>query len=268
VLTDAGHAGYGAGHVVCWFLQTRGVTEVSHVEPCALQLVHVAPPEPHAMFVNPGTQPFVGSQQPGHVDGVHGGGGGSHRPPRQTSPSALQLVHASPPAPHCVSVGFVTHTLPAQHPVQFCGPQPDFVHWPFWQTSPCEAQLLQNDPNRPHEKSLFPTVHAVPAQQPGQFCGPQSGGGTISHWPPTPGPTGTHCWPGPLHGVHCCPFRPHAAGLSPATHTFPWQHPWQFCGPHVVVPAQKPPLVPGSGTHCSPVTAQFEQNRPPTPHAV
>jgi hypothetical protein len=196
VVTLAGQDAYGAGHVDCWFLQTRGTTDVSHVEPCAVQLTQVVPPEPHEPFVKPGTQPFTASQQPGHVPGVQGGGGGSQRPPRHTSPSAEQSVHWAPFAPHWVVVGLWMQTSPRQQPAQFCGPHAPLLQMPPWHVRPCAAQFEQNVPPNPHALSLKPCAHALPRQHPGQFIGLQSI--CPEQTPPLHvafGPHGRHCWP-------------------------------------------------------------------------
>jgi hypothetical protein len=116
-------------------LQTRGVTDESHVDPVRLQFAHATPLEPHAPFVKPGTHPFVGSQHPGHVVGEQGGGGGAHRPPRHTSPRPAQLEHACPATPHWLLDVPGKHTLPTQHPGQFWGPHV------CWQAPPKQVAL-------------------------------------------------------------------------------------------------------------------------------
>ena len=80
VVTLPGHAPYGAGQVVCWFLQVRGRSAVSHDDLVAVQLVHALPPEPHEVARNPGRHPCVGSQHPRQLVALHGGGGGVQRP--------------------------------------------------------------------------------------------------------------------------------------------------------------------------------------------
>ena len=93
VVVPAGQLGYGAGHVICWFAHTRGVTSVSHVEPSAAQFVQAAPPDPHEPLVKPMAHALPGVQQPAQLAGPHLG---VHWRPVQTALAAVQSLHCAP----------------------------------------------------------------------------------------------------------------------------------------------------------------------------
>lgn len=120
---------YGAGHVFCWLLQTRGSTSPLQVEPAFVQLVHAAPPEPHALFAKPGTQVFCAVQQPApQFAGPHLS---RHARPWQTWFVCVQSLHCWPfVGPHALSWVPTTHVLPEQQPAQFAGPHTGVWHVP------------------------------------------------------------------------------------------------------------------------------------------
>ena len=119
VVVPAGQLGYGAGHVICWFAQTRGVTSVSHVEPAFAQLVQAAPPEPHEPLVKPSAHALAGVQQPAQLAGPHFG---VHTRAVQTAFPGVQSLHCAPFCPHAASCVPSTHVLPEQQPAQLAGP--------------------------------------------------------------------------------------------------------------------------------------------------
>jgi hypothetical protein len=202
-----------------------------------MQSVHTEPPEPHAEFTKPATQPFRPSQQPSaQVVLSHGGGGASHWPKRQIStPPSLEIKvqswHCPPPAPHCVSVAPLTQTLFEQQPLQLLGPQSCAWQKPPLHVSPKARQSLHACPPNPQAVSDAPGAHIPPAQQPGQLPGPQLVPLQKPFWHVAPKP----------HRSQRCPLRPQAKSSVPPRQ-FPnrSQHPPQFCGPH------------GEGTHAAP----------------
>jgi hypothetical protein len=224
-------------------LQTRGITALSQVEPCALQFVHFAPPDPQADPRKPPSQSPCASQHPGQLLGPHGGGGGWHDCPLQISPSLVQFEQALPPPPHSASLDPTTHTFPAvQHPAQFCGPHAGGVHTPLLHVSPRFWQFWQSCPPLPQIVSCPPNAQTPFKQHPAQFCGPHCVVGWQKPPPNPPSPAVlTHCSPGP-QAWHANPPLPHAFDVVPCTQALPWQQPAQFCGVHSCGLWQLPPM--------------------------
>jgi hypothetical protein len=109
------------------FAQTRGMPSVAHVEPAAVQFVHVAPPDPHALFVKPSAHALVCVQQPAQFAAVHFV---LHCRPWQTWPLGLQSSHCAPFWPHALFCVPSTHVLPEQQPAQLPGPHAGCWHAP------------------------------------------------------------------------------------------------------------------------------------------
>jgi hypothetical protein len=129
VVTPAPQAPYAAGQSPAWFAQSRGTASVLHVDACAVQFVHAAPPDPHAAFEKPTPHTLPAPQQPAQFAGPHFA---RHTRPWQAWFAAPQSEHAAPPCPHALSATPVTHVLPEQQPPgQFAGPQAG-----FWQEPP------------------------------------------------------------------------------------------------------------------------------------
>jgi hypothetical protein len=99
----------------------------------------------------------------------------------QYSTAGMQLVQATPPAPHWVSPSAGggqavsgTQVLPAQQPLQVAGPHPAAVQMPFKQVV-APTQAAQATPAAPHWEllSLATGTQVLPLQQPMQLDGPQ-----------------------------------------------------------------------------------------------
>jgi hypothetical protein len=251
-----GQLGYAAGHVVCWFWQTRGVTPTSHVEPARRQSEHEAPFDPHAVSMKPASHVPCASQQPTQLDGPQGGGGARQTPPLHTSPIALQLVHAWPPRPHAPSPVPVTHApvVGSQHPLQLVGPHAGAPHAPFVHCSAALVQFTHVDPFTPHAVSCVPMAHTPFTQHPGHVAGPH-----VASQKPF-----THVDEGP-HGWHCAPPVPHAPTCVPATHVLPWQQPAQFVASHVAATTHAPPVHWVPVPHCAHATPFAPQSKSSVP---
>ena len=252
IVDPTGQPGYGAGHVVSWFLQTRGVSETSHVEAAFVQLVHMAPPDPHAVLMKPASHvPWV-SQHPTQFAGSHWG---TQALAVHTSSLAAQSVQLAPPLPHVGSVVPAWHTPDAsQHPAQFAGPHGRVMHAPFEHSSPVVVQLAHVPPPVPHAPSCDPTAHTPLTQHPEQVPGPH----VCSQKP------ATHCAFVP-HGEHTTPPDPHSPWAVPVSQVLPSQHPEQFEGPHAALAVHEPPVhcVPVvQATHVAPSMPQSESSVP------
>jgi hypothetical protein len=173
-------------------LHTRGVSATSQVDPCWLQFVQDAPPEPHALLMKPASHVPWASQHPAQFVGPQGGGGGTHAPLVHTSLIAVQLAHAAPPVPHVASVVPALHLpLASQHPAQFCALHGGATHAPLVHTSPAAVQLEHAFPPAPHAVSCVPTAQTPLMQHPlAHVDGPQVG----SHNPPMHWAFAPHDW--------------------------------------------------------------------------
>jgi hypothetical protein len=241
-----GQLGYGAGHVVSWFLQTRGESPTSHVEPAVVQSVHDAPPDPHAVFTKPASHVPWASQQPEQLAASHKG----TQALAVHASSFGQAVQLAPPLPHAGTDVPATHVPAAsQHPAQFAGPQGRVMHAPFEHSSPVVVQLEHVAPPVPHAPSCVPTAHTPLTQHPEHVPGPH-----VASQNPA-----THCAFVP-HGVHATPPAPQSADAAPLSHVLPSQHPEQFDGPHVAATAHTPPV------HCVPPVHALQVS-PPIPQS-
>lgn len=92
-----------------------------------MQSAHCCPPLPQAMSCEPCAQMPLMQHPVGHELGSQGVGTWVHLPPLPLGAqvaSALHVSHCPPPLPHAVAwVPSEQAPLPAQHPVQFEGPQ-------------------------------------------------------------------------------------------------------------------------------------------------
>src|SRR5262245_25714112 len=73
------------------------------------------------------------------------------------------------------------------------------------------------------------------------------------------------------HVTHACPPTPHAVSEVPTRHVFPWQHPGQFCGVHVVALLDAhvpPPPSPTAAAHTRPCEAQSTHACASFPHEL
>jgi hypothetical protein len=96
----------------CWLV---------HVSPSAWQLLHAPPPNPHANDEVP-TEHALPWQHPPQLAGPQLGCP-THVPFEHVSARATQSWHVPPPKPHWSDEVPPMHTLPRQHPEQFCGLQ-------------------------------------------------------------------------------------------------------------------------------------------------
>jgi hypothetical protein len=120
-----------------------------------VQLVHAAPPLPHAVFEVPATH-VVPEQHPlGHVDALQGGGA-AHAWFVHTSLEAVQFWHAVPPDPQAVGCVPMTQTLPEQQPdAHVDGLQAGTTHTPALQLAP-GGQIWHVAPAAPHCVVVLP----------------------------------------------------------------------------------------------------------------
>jgi len=80
----------------------------------------------------------------------------------QNSLSAVQLVQASPPIPHWLSLSVPTHVAPAQQPLQLLGPHGALTHAcdVGSHTFPFCVQSVHIAPPVPHASDDTPDTHA------------------------------------------------------------------------------------------------------------
>ena len=211
VVTLFGHWPYAAGHVDCWFLQTRGDDSVSHVDIIAWQFVHCAPPKPQLPLEKPALHALP-PQQPVQLFGLHGGA--AHVPFEQICCCAWQLAHALPPMPQTEStVPPWQFPLPSQQPLQLFGPHfgGTFEHLPWSQNWFIPEQFWHWKPPRPHAVSMPPFWHWLPRQQPAQLFGPHACATHVCD-------VASHTWFFAVQSEHAPPLVPHASELTPEKH--------------------------------------------------
>ena len=120
----------------------------------ALQLAHVAPLFPHAMFVDAWHLPAA-SQQPAQLFAPHGV---LHTPALQVAPVPLQASHFPPPVPHAATALPVWHmSLLSQQPVGQLVALHVAAAWHFLSWQVCGAtQAAQLAPPTPHAALAVP----------------------------------------------------------------------------------------------------------------
>lgn len=191
VVTFPAQLGKAAGQVVCWLLQTRGVTPVLHTLACWVQSVQLFPLEPQRLFVNPAKQVPAWQQPDAQFCGVHVGV--TTQVPLEHVPFvSVQFWQSLPAVPQVVFEDGM-QLLPWQHPLGHVwalhvggGPSQAPVVWlHVWLLL---VQSLQTRPPLPHAFPALPPRQVSPAQQPLQFCGPHLGAAhfftVVSHTEP------------------------------------------------------------------------------------
>jgi hypothetical protein len=235
---DGPHGGGGGTHAL-----------LVHTSLIAVQLAHAAPPLPQAASVVPALHFPVESQQPAQFCALHGGA--THAPLVHTSPAAMQLAHAFPPAPHAVSCVPTAHTPLMQQPfAHVVGPHVGSQNPPtHWAVAPHDWHVW---PAVPHAAPDVPATHVFPWQHPAQFV--ESHVAFCRHCPLV------HCVP-PAHVAQALPLVPQSKSSLPGKQSFPTQQPVQLA------PLQAPAVWQTLPTHlaCAP---QSMHARPPNPHCV
>ena len=215
VVTLRGQLGYGAGHVDCWLLQTRGFTLVLHTLLCAVQSTQLLPFEPQRLLVKPAKHVPAWQQPDGQFWGVQVGC--TTQVPFEHVPfESVQFWQTLPWMPQVV-FDDGRQLFPWQHPFgHVCGVHvgggPSHAPVELLQVWPFPAQSAQSRPPLPHAFPAVPPRHTSPEQQPLQFCGPHFGGAhfltemsqTVPDW---------------LQSAHLMPPLPHATDELPLTHT-------------------------------------------------
>lgn len=220
------------------------------------QLVHAAPPVPHALDDVPAMHELPW-QQPLHEDGSHTHAPPEHRCPaphagpapqvqapsvEQPSPAPPreQSTQLTPPVPQ-VSVARGAHAVPMQQPEgqeltshvhapltqrwpeAHGGPEPQ-EHTPRVQPSDRRSQVTQAAAPVPHALAVG-GVHAAPLQHPlAQVAALQLLQVPALHVSPA------------LHAVHALPPEPQALALLPDVHSSPLQHPAHEVASHLHAP--------------------------------
>jgi hypothetical protein len=125
-------------------------------------------------------------------------------------------------------------------------PHVSFIAWQFTHAWPAV----------PHASAVLGWQPAESQHPLGHVDGEQAAGGTHM-------PDGLHASPVAWQFVHAWPPVPQLALAVPRWQApSPPQHPWQFAGPHTIVPPQTPFL------HSSSMVMQFTHAWPLVPHAA